>query len=282
MMSEPKAKMPNVIEPPTSLTDVLGQSEQVQELVKESAEELLSVNTALRQGLDSAERPTAVVVAEALCKNESVERKVDDASAKLGVVNKALAGEVRDRVRLDHHIAAVTEQQQVARHASLHDDLTGLPNRALFRDRLKQGIAQAKRYHRTLAVMFLDLDQFKEINDLNGHDVGDRVLATVALRLKESIRSDDTVSRFGGDEFVFLLMEVADANAVAIVAEKIIMAIKEPMNVMARDCNIAMSLKASMGISIFPKDGNTVDALVSSADKAMYQAKRTKSGFSFS
>ena len=280
MKTDPNAKLPEDAGP-TSLAKALGQNEHVRELVKDSAEELSLVNTALKQDMASQGDPSAGVVADAVEKSEAVEEKMEEAAEKLAAVNKALAGEVRDRVRLDHQFAAVTEQQQAARHASLHDGLTGLPNRALFNDRLKQAIAQARRHHRALAVMFLDLDQFKYINDLHGHDVGDSALKTVAQRLKESTRSDDTVSRLGGDEFVFLLMEIPNDEGIAMIAEKIIKAIQAPINIRMHDRNIDLSLKTSIGISIFPKDGTNADSLVSSADLAMYQAKRSKSGYSF-
>ena len=125
--------------------------------------------------------------------------------------------------------------------------------------------------------MFLDLDGFKGINDSYGHDVGDRVLQTIAQRLKENTRDDDTVSRHGGDEFLYLLMEVRDERDIALIAEKILNAIQVPCNVSARD----LTISASIGISIFPKDGTTADTLVKSADKAMYHAKQTKSGYAF-
>ncbi len=280
MKTDHNANLPEDTKPATSLTKVLRQSKRVEELVKESVEELSSVNTDLKQDFAS-QRVPSLRVAAALERSESVEDKVEQASVKLEAVNEALAGEVRERVTLDQQFAAVTKQRQVAHHASMHDVLTGLPNRALFNDRLKQAIAQARRHRRALAVMFLDLDQFKDINDLHGHDVGDRVLKTVAQRLEQSIRSDDTVSRLGGDEFVFVLMEIPDQMSIAMIAETIMKAIQAPLNVDVRDHNIDLSLKASIGISIFPKDGTTVDALVSSADLAMYQAKRSKSGHSF-
>jgi diguanylate cyclase (GGDEF)-like protein len=265
--------------PARSLTKVLGQSEQVKELVKESAEELASVNTVLKQEIAAQDTPPAV--ADALEKSEGVEKKVEQASEKLTAVNRALEGEIRERDMLDHELAAVKEQEEAARYAAFHDVLTGLPNRALFNDRLEHGMAQAKRHGWNMAVMFLDLDKFKAINDSYGHDVGDLVLQAVAQRLKLSTRGDDTVSRIGGDEFLYLLMEIRDEKHIAPIAEKIIGAIEAPLSISVRGLDFSMTVKASIGIAIFPAHGATVDTLIISADLAMYQAKQHKSGYAF-
>jgi diguanylate cyclase (GGDEF)-like protein len=206
---------------------------------------------------------------------------VQEASEKLSVVNQALEGEVRERHLLEHQLATVIEQEEAARHAAFHDPLTGLPNRVLFNDRLEHGLARARRHGWTLAVMFVDLDDFKNINDSYGHDVGDGVLQTIAGRLKENTRGDDTVSRHGGDEFLYLLMEVRDEQDIKLIAEKIIKSIKAPCEISVGDLTVTPSINASIGISIFPADGSSADALVKSADKTMYQAKRDKSGYSF-
>ena len=279
MKTNPNAKLPEHAEPPTTLTKVLSQSEHVRDLVKESAEELASVNTALKQEI--AIQDPSPGVADALGKSEAVEKKVEDASEKLMVVNQALEGEVRERIKLDNQLAAVTEREEAARQASLHDNLTGLPNRTLFNDRLQHGIAQAKRHQWALAVMFLDLDKFKSINDSHGHDVGDIVLKTVAQRLRETTRGDDTVCRLGGDEFVYLLMEIRDEKNVAMIAEKTIKAVQAPMYISVRDLDLTLRIRSSIGISIFPQHGTTVDTLVISADLAMYQAKQGTSGYAF-
>jgi len=159
--------------------------------------------------------------------------------------------------------------------------LTGLPNRALFNDRLEHGFAQAKRHDWTMAVMFVDLDDFKTVNDSYGHEVGDSVLRLIAQRLRDSTRADDTVSRHGGDEFLFLATEIQDEYSIALLAEKLIKTIREPFDISTRALNVSGSIAASIGIAIFPKDGVTADTLVRSADKAMYQAKERKSGYSF-
>jgi len=269
-----------------SLTKVLEQSEHIEELVKESAEELATVNAALKKEIAAlkeqiAARDLSPGVENALAKSEAVGTKVEDASEKLTAVNQALEGEVRDRNLLDHRLAAVTEQGEAARHASFHDVLTGLPNRSLFNDRLTHGLAQAKRQRRSLAVMFLDLDKFKEINDTHGHEAGDIVLRTVATRLQESTRSEDTVARLGGDEFLFLLMGVGDPQVVAQIAMKLIAAVQAALDVRGRAFKLSLTVKASIGIALYPKDGATADTLIKSADQAMYRAKQQASGYAF-
>jgi diguanylate cyclase (GGDEF)-like protein len=163
----------------------------------------------------------------------------------------------------------------------LHDKLTGLPNRTLYHDRLEHEIAQAKRHHWMLAVMFLDLDKFKSVNDTYGHEAGDEVLQGIATRLKHATRDEDTVSRYGGDEFVYLLGGIRDQKDIAMVASKILRAIQTPCNLSVRDVVVELSLQASMGISIYPRDGETARALIVTADRAMYRAKENRSGYAF-
>jgi diguanylate cyclase len=274
-----KPKVARTPRPRKSLTTILGQSQQVGELVREFAEDLSSVNASLKHEIAGQEPSTRVI--DALGKNEAIERKVGEASEQLAAVTAALEHEVRDRLLLEHQFAAVTEQEEAARHASFHDSLTGLPTRSLFNDRLEHGMAQAKRHQWSLAVMYLDLDGFKSINDQHGHDVGDGVLKVVAQRLRETTRSDDTVSRIGGDEFLYLLVEMPDEATVAMIAEKIIVAIQEPMRISVRNLELDLVIRASVGISVSPRHGNCPHELVRSADLAMYQAKRSKSGYSF-
>lgn len=278
MKTHPAVDLPKSDAPAKSLTRVLGQSEHVKNLVEECAEELASVNTVLKHELADHDTPD---VEHALEKSEAVENKVQDASAKLAVVNEGLIGEVEERNVLEDQLAAVTEQEQAARHAAFHDPLTGLANRALFNDRLQHGLAQAVRHGWGLAVMFMDLNGFKMINDTHGHDAGDRVLQTVAGRLKENTRGDDTVSRLGGDEFVYLLMETRSEQDITAIAEKIIAAMRVPFDVNVGDCIVGLSISASIGIATYPKDGITADVLLKSADTAMYEAKRSKSGYFF-
>ncbi|MEO8739739.1 MAG: GGDEF domain-containing protein [Casimicrobiaceae bacterium] len=279
MKADPNSKLIEHVQTRQSLANVLVQSQDVTKLIKETAEALAMVNGALKQEI--AEQDASPAVAAAFDKNLLVEEKVENASEKLTAMNHALEREIRDRLLLDHQFAAATEQEQAARHASLHDVLTGLPNRELVNDRLEHGIAQAKRHHRSLAVMFLDLDDFKNINDSHGHDVGDAVLKLVAHRLRENSRSDDTVGRVGGDEFVYLLTEVRDEQAVGEIAEKMIKAIQAPMSINVGTLGVELIIKVSIGIAISPMVGASADALIAEADFAMYEAKRSKSGHSF-
>jgi diguanylate cyclase (GGDEF)-like protein/PAS domain S-box-containing protein len=173
--------------------------------------------------------------------------------------------------------ADITERVRVEKqveHLAYHDLLTGLPNRAFFLDRLNQALAAAQRSGRLGAVLFVDLDQFKRINDIHGHPVGDRVLREIAGRLRQSLRQEDTVARFGGDEFVILLSELAaDAETAAslarAVADKIRVALGQPARVDGQD-HLAT---ASIGVSLYPKHGESMDDLIREADIAMYRAK---------
>lgn len=262
-----------------SLTHVLDQSERVKDIVEECVDDLSSVNAGLKRELsDGVASPG---VESALEKSEAVEGKVQDASEALSLVNRALEEQVNERQILDAQLATATRQGDEARHASLHDPLTGLPNRALFNDRLEHGLAAANRNGLRFAVMFLDLDDFKAINDTYGHDVGDLVLQTIARRLKETTRDDDTVCRHGGDEFLYILVNTENQESIAIVAEKIVNAVQVPCDIQVRDTRISLSINPSIGISIFPTDGTTSAVLLDMADKAMYRAKRDKSRYSF-
>ncbi len=159
-------------------------------------------------------------------------------------------------------------EQRVLYHAT-HDHLTSLPNRSVFNDRLTEILAEAKRADETLAVVFLDLDRFKVINDSLGHPVGDALLIAVARRLRQRLRAADVVARLGGDEFVFLLPRIGDsANAVAVV-QKIVDAMQDPFHVLGHELHVS----ASLGISLFPSHGGTADLLLKHADIALYQAK---------
>ena len=154
-------------------------------------------------------------------------------------------------------------------HLAHHDVLTGLPNRILLQDRLSQAIELADRQGRQLAVMFLDLDQFKHINDSLGHAVGDKLLQSVAHRLVGCVRHSDTVSRQGGDEFVLLLPFIEHPEDAAFSAQKIVAALAEPHHIDLHDLQISVSI----GISIYPDDGQDTEALIMNADAAMYHAK---------
>jgi diguanylate cyclase (GGDEF)-like protein len=264
----------------SSLNEALGKNEHVKELVEESARDLSSANAVLKEEVSEQRLPAGVQ--EALEKSEAAEDKVVEASEKLAVVNVALEGEVRSRMLLDQQLAEAVEQEKGARHAALHDALTGLPNRALFQDRLEHGLAQAKRHGWSLALLFLDLDDFKVINDTHGHEAGDAVLCTVATRLAETTRSDDTVARHGGDEFVYILSEGKDEANITSIAQKLIRTIEAPCEIVVGGVRVEAIVGASIGISMYPKDGVDADVLLRAADRAMYLAKQQGAGFAFS
>lgn len=158
-------------------------------------------------------------------------------------------------------------------HNAHHDLLTGLPNRRLLMDRLEQEIKQAKRSSQSFSILFMDLDGFKEVNDLLGHDAGDRLLCDVAERLTDCVREADTVARLGGDEFTVLLTGAQQHKDVALVAQTIIEILAMPFRIDRRTVEIS----ASIGLSRYPQDASTPRGLLQAADKAMYKAKR-KSG----
>jgi diguanylate cyclase (GGDEF)-like protein len=262
-----------------ALARTLGQSEHVKELIEESAVELSSVNATLEGAVaDGAPEPGVLAALE---QSTAVESKVQDASEQLAAVNLALQHEVHERHALEAQLADLERQSVADRHAALHDVLTGLANRALFNDRLAHGVSQARRHGWTLAVLFLDLNGFKLINDTHGHATGDIVLQEIARRLLHNTRADDTVCRHGGDEFVYLLMEVRNERDVIAVATKLLAAVREPCNVSAVAGGLTACVDASIGISMYPRDGITSDELWQRADAAMYHAKRGKSGYAF-
>ncbi|NNM81864.1 MAG: diguanylate cyclase [Burkholderiales bacterium] len=183
-------------------------------------------------------------------------------------------GEVLRHVAIFSDITQRKQDAERVRHFAHYDVLTGLPNRLLFGDRLHQALSQARREKSRLAVIFVDLDRFKPINDNFGHDVGDRLLKEIAARMTECVRESDTVSRLGGDEFVVLLPEVDSEEDALKVAEKILSSVAKPMEISGH----VVSVSASIGISFYPDHGETEDELMKCADIAMYRAKRAESG----
>ena len=198
---------------------------------------------------------------EALARaHDELERRVAERTAELQAANAKLQEEITERQQAEERV----------RHMAHHDALTGLPNRNLLEDRLNQALAQAQRSRHRVAVMFLDLDRFKSINDSLGHAVGDDLLKAVAQRLRGAVRTVDTVARLGGDEFVVVLPDIADADAAARVAEKIIAAFVPSVQLGAHELNTSTSI----GIALYPDDSDASHGLVKLADAAMYLAKR--------
>lgn len=264
---------------PEALARVLDQSENVQEKVEAAADDLNAVNTVLTKELRTS-TPLAEVVS-ALDRSVDAEQKVEEASAELAAVNDALAAEIDDRVAVERQLeqsqaalATSLVKERRARHSALHDALTGLPTVTLFTDRLASALAQARRHNWVLAVMFIDLDDFKAINDTYGHDVGDGVLRLVAERLRSFVRDGDTVSRRSGDEFLFLMLEAGDANNARAMAQNIIAMIAAPCTI----DGVGLSVQASIGIAVFPDDATEPAELLKRADRAMYEAKQQPSG----
>jgi|GEM_PF-479259 len=209
-----------------------------------------------------------------LVRRDGTESAIDDSSAPIH--NRE--GHVIGAVIVFHD---VTEERAMAlkmSHLAMHDALTGLPNRVLLTERLHQAIGLARRNRKQIALMFMDLDHFKKVNDSLGHVVGDRLLQLVAKRLVACVRTTDTVCRQGGDEFVILLPEIEQPHDAAQVAAKLLDALAEPQQIDGNELHIALSI----GISVFPDDGQTVDAMMIHADNAMYEAKeRGRNNFRF-
>ena len=199
------------------------------------------------------------------------------AIAQLAVRATCDANLVRMARAFDDHLQDITSrldtERENFRHAALHDQLTGLPNRMLLYDRLAHAVAGAKREHRPLAVLLVDLDGLKEVNDNYGHRHGDAVLAEVARRLQAAVRAADTVARLGGDEFVAVLPG-ADRSTALGIAGRMLGDVSEPMTV----AEARLRITASVGIAFYPEHGTDPDPLLVSADHAMYVAKRDGGG----
>lgn len=178
-------------------------------------------------------------------------------------------GRVTGAVIIFHDVSAKRETATEMSHLAHYDYLTDLPNRMLLKDRLTQAISSARRNGNRIGVLFLDLDQFKHINDSLGHAVGDQVLQSVAKRLTACVRRSDTVSRQGGDEFVVLLPELEHVEDAGLSAKKVLNALSEPHRIAEHDLHVSVSI----GVSIYPDDGQNAETLIQHADTAMYQAK---------
>lgn len=178
-------------------------------------------------------------------------------------------GQVTGAVIVFHDVTMARAMVLEMSHLAQHDVLTDLPNRLLLNDRLTQAISLARRNQNQVAVLFLDLDGFKHINDSLGHSIGDKLLQSVAARLSACVRKSDTVSRLGGDEFVILLSEVEHAADAAISAAKTITEVKRVHSIGEHRLHVT----ASIGMSTYPEDGEDADTLIKNADTAMYHAK---------
>ncbi|MDZ7788882.1 MAG: diguanylate cyclase [Xanthomonadales bacterium] len=234
-------------------------------LTPDNADELL-----VQKGLGASEYSLDWLGVPMIADNQTVGALVVqsyDGNARYSEQDKELLQFVSSQV------AAAIERKRAdarLRHIAEHDQLTQLPNRALFMDRLLTSLARARRNSLQLAVLYLDLDQFKQINDTHGHTTGDQLLREVAGRLLTCVRESDTVGRLGGDEFAVVLDDIGCAEDATVVAEKILAALSEPCALPGR----TLQITPSVGIAIYPEDGQDEEQLVRHADDAMYAAKR--------
>ena len=197
-------------------------------------------------------------------------------TARVGVYNDDEIGELAKNfnVMLDKLYQShdeLNKQKDLMAYKAHHDELTGLPNRALFNDRLEFALIKASRRESVVAVFFLDLDRFKEINDTYGHDAGDEVLKVFAQRLRESIRAEDTLARMGGDEFMIIIEDHVNPDTSTVVAQKIVDSMKKPIELEAN----TLKLTTSIGIALYSQDAEEAQELIKNADLAMYDAKQS-------
>jgi diguanylate cyclase (GGDEF)-like protein len=190
---------------------------------------------------------------------QNLEDLVEERTAALTEANRRLEREIAERRRAEEE----------ARHLAHHDSLTGLPNRLLFNDHLELALAQARRGHTRVALVMLDLDQFKSVNDSYGHAAGDELLRSVAGRLRALVRESDTVARIGGDEFALVLPDLSDHDAPARIAQKLADGFQSRFNV----DGVRLRVGASVGVSVYPDDATDGDTLLRRADMNMYRTK---------
>lgn len=272
-----------------ALASALDLSQEVKAKVESCAEDLAAANDSVKDKI--AGGVTTLSAPQALADSERVEVKVQECAVELHQANETLAQGIDDLKHTERALnksrkvlgeteaalATAKNEEKKARLRALHDATTGLPNRDLFDDRLAHAISLADRHNWTLAVMFLDLDRFKSINDTHGHSVGDSVLKEIAQRLLEHCRDEDTVCRYGGDEFTYLLMNPQGSNNIKQIAGNVIQNISRPIDV----GDLQLSVNASIGIAVYPADGATEEQLINKADMAMYRAKKRMSGYVF-
>lgn len=211
-------------------------------------------------------KPSGVAADTVLVKRDGSQVTIEDSASPIYSSDGKLTGVVV----VFHDVSESKAMSLKMAHLAQHDFLTNLPNRVLLNDRISQAVAFAKRHHTQLCLLFLDLDNFKHINDSLGHSVGDKLLQSVSQRLLKCVRSSDTVSRQGGDEFIVLLADNKNGNDAALTAEKILEEFKSAHKV----GGAALHISTSIGISVFPNDGLDADTLIKNADTAMYFAKQ--------
>jgi diguanylate cyclase len=278
---------------PPLLEIALERNHYVRVKMESCAAQLSTINKAVKRKIVAG---TSVLRAEkVLAQSENVEDCVQAWMSNLLEINNALSQEISDRDQLNDRLintlqklsgdqtalsspkdiwTIATKVIEEAKNYALHDCATGLPNRQLFNDRLKQALSLAKRRNWDLAVLFIDLDSFKLINDTYGHTVGDMVLQTVAQRLEQQARGEDTICRYGGDEFLYLLVNPAGSENTGRITNKLFALISQPLII----DDLMLTIKPSIGIAIYPENGISAVELITNADAAMYHAKEAKTG----
>ena len=254
-----------------------GHAEQVLSIDNEQVDPLFSEIEEQVNAAADAHHDQALASLQALRSAESFVQVATPVAfaAGLGLLSVFWTVVVGYQRRTERQAAQNRHQAAQNQHQALHDAVTGLPNRALLRDRIAQAIRQTDREHSPAALMLLDLDRFKEVNDTLGHHYGDQLLVQVGERLRGSLREVDTVARLGGDEFAVLLPRIQTAEGAVAVAGKLQAAFDEPFTV----DDLALEVEASIGVAIYPEHGNNPDELLQRADIAMYVAKDTHAGF---
>lgn len=213
------------------------------------------------------------VLARVLSEVTHLERALETSQRELGVAQRQVETLVKRDSQFKRRFLRLAQKEAQSRHVATHDGLTGLPTRSLLLDRFNQAVAQGARQGRRVALLFLDLDGFKRVNDGLGHGVGDLLLQQVAGRLSACIRAGDTACRYGGDEFVIMLPEVDGLETAAMVAEKIRRQLSIPYSVDGG----TVTVTASIGTAVYPVDGQDYGELIEQSDIRMYRAK-TRSG----
>lgn len=241
-----------------------------------SLDEVMSHTPAIlksgRQSADFYAQLWQTIQAGRVWQGEVVDRRKD---GSLYVVDEIITpllneqGSITHFIALQHDITERKHESEATRHLAYHDALTDLPNRAHFLAIQEQAIAQAGRNNCKLAILFLDLDNFKPVNDTLGHHIGDQLLCAVAERMRVAVRHADTVARIGGDEFAILMVDLEDTRVAVRLAQKLNETLSHPFVLRGHEIHIS----ASIGISFYPTDGDDPDTLLIHADQAMYQAK---------
>jgi diguanylate cyclase (GGDEF)-like protein len=194
-----------------------------------------------------------------------------DGQSQVAALKDQIAALEKDNRRLEAALAELSRKESTSNYLAYHDGLTDLPNRRLLMDRFQQATANADRHQKHVALLFLDLNRFKRVNDQYGHSTGDKVLQAVAGRIQLMVRATDTACRYGGDEFAIMMPDLENATIAANVAEKIQDRLAYPYEV----DDASIFLQSSFGISIYPRDGIVWDTLLRHADAAMYRSKAT-------